>query len=164
MPMSSVGRASRGGRAGITLMEMMVVVTIAGLMAGVSVPAVSAGIDSIRLASATDSVASFLNGAVNRAERRQQPVELVMSRKDNQLALYSNEPGFVRELKMPSGVTIQGFLPKAEEPDEVRSLVLMPGATVPGIGIEIANRHGSRRIVRLDPMTGFPRVESVNKE
>jgi len=40
----------------------------------------------------------------------------------------------------------------------------MPGATVPGIGIQIANRRGTRRIVRLDPMTGFPRVESVNTE
>jgi hypothetical protein len=40
----------------------------------------------------------------------------------------------------------------------------MPGATVPGIGIQIANTRGARRIVRLDPMTGFPRVESVNTE
>jgi hypothetical protein len=39
--------------------------------------------------------------------------------------------------------------------------MLMPGATVPGIGIQLANGHGARRIVRLDPMTGFPRVESV---
>jgi hypothetical protein len=40
----------------------------------------------------------------------------------------------------------------------------MPGASVPGIGIQIANQRGKRRIVRLDPMTGFPRVESVDKE
>jgi hypothetical protein len=40
----------------------------------------------------------------------------------------------------------------------------MPGASVPGIGIQIANQRGTRRIVRLDPMTGFPRVESVDKE
>jgi len=32
---------------------------------------------------------------------------------------------------------------------------------VPGIAIQLANRHGGRRIVRLDPMTGFPRVERV---
>jgi hypothetical protein len=37
----------------------------------------------------------------------------------------------------------------------------MPGATMPGIGIQLANRRGTRRIVRLDTMTGFPRVESV---
>jgi hypothetical protein len=40
----------------------------------------------------------------------------------------------------------------------------MPGGAVPGIGIQFANRHGGRRIVRLDPMTGYPRVESVGKK
>ena len=51
-----------------------------------------------------------------------------------------------------------------DDPQGARRLILMPGATVPGIGIQIANRRGTRRIVRLDPMTGFPRVESVNTE
>jgi hypothetical protein len=48
-----------------------------------------------------------------------------------------------------------------DDPQGARRLILMPGATVPGIGIQIANQRGVRRIVRLDPMTGFPRVESV---
>ena len=60
---------------GVTLVEMMIVVAIIGLIVGISFPAVSAGMDSVRLASATDSLASFINAAVNRAERRQQPLE-----------------------------------------------------------------------------------------
>src|ERR1017187_4714175 len=147
---------------GVTLIEMLVVVTIIGLLAGISVPAASAGIDSGRLASPTQSVASFLNGAVNRAERREEPMEVVISPGENLLTLYSNEPGFTRELKLPDGITLEAVLPALPEgADPVRRIVLMPGATVPGIGIELANRHGVRRIVRLDPMTGFPRVESV---
>ena len=136
------------------------VVAIIGMLAGISFPAVSAGVDSVRLRSATDSVASFLNAAVNRAERRQQAMEVVISPKDNSLSLYSNEPGFTKELKMPDGVTIEAVLPKEEE-EGPRRLILLPGATVPGIGVQMANRHGSRRIVRLDPMTGFPQVEIV---
>ena len=144
-------------------MEMMVVVAIIGLIVGVSIPAVSAGIDSVRLSSATSSTAAFLNAAVTRAERLQQPIELVISPKDSRISLYSNEPGFTRELRMPAGVTIEAVLPLIpEEPDGVRRLILVPGATVPGIGIQIAGRRGGRRIVRLDPMTGFPRVESVD--
>jgi hypothetical protein len=38
----------------------------------------------------------------------------------------------------------------------------MPGGTAPGIGVQLVNRHGAHRLVRLDPMTGFPRVESVS--
>jgi prepilin-type N-terminal cleavage/methylation domain-containing protein len=148
---------------GITLLEMVVVMAIIGLIAGVSFPAVSAGIDSVRLVSATDSVATFLNGAVNRAQRRQQPVELVISPKEGLISLYSNEAGFTRELKMPDGIVIEGVLPKSyEEPEGPQRFILMPGDSVPGIGIQLANRRGIHRIVRLDPMTGFPRVESVN--
>src|SRR6516225_7490580 len=86
---------------GVTLVEMMVVVTIIGLMAGIAFPAVSAGLDSVRLRSATDSIAAFLNAAVVRAERRQEAIEVTISAKDSTLALYANEPGFTRELKMP---------------------------------------------------------------
>jgi hypothetical protein len=32
------------------------------------------------------------------------------------------------------------------------------------IGVQIVNGHGLQRLIRLDPMTGFPHVESVNKE
>ena len=61
---------SVGNNAGITLIELLVVVAIIGVLAGISYPSVAAGIDSVRMRSATDSVASILNGAVDRAERR----------------------------------------------------------------------------------------------
>src|SRR6516225_5000182 len=80
---------SRPRNAGVTLIEMMVVVTIIAMLAGVSYPSVSSGIDSVRLRSATDSVATFLNAAVVRAERRQEPMELVISPKTNELDLFS---------------------------------------------------------------------------
>ena len=144
-----------GKSSGVTLIEMMVVVTIIGLMAGIAFPAVSAGLDSVRLRSATDSISAFLNAAVVRAERRQEAIELTISSKDATLALYANEPGFTRELKMPDGVVIEAA------PER---LILLPGAAVPGIGIQVANRHGSRRVVHLDPMTGFPRVEGIESK
>ena len=166
MRTSSVGRASskRRGAAGVTLVELLIVMAIIGLMVGVSFPAISTGLDSIRLTSASDSIASFLNGALNRAERRQQVIALIIYPKENKLEIYSNEAGFTRQLLMPDGVTIEAVLPRITDlPDsEPRRLIVMPGSTVPAIGIQIANRRGIRRIVRVDPMTGFPRVESVS--
>ncbi len=139
---------------------------IIGLMAAISAPSISAGLDSIRMASATQSVASFLNSGVTHAERSQQPVELVIAPKENLLTAYSNEPGFERELQLPDGISIEAILPQTPDDaiDPVRRLLLMPGGTVPGIGIQLANSHGTRRLVRLDPMTGFPRVENVTKQ
>src|SRR5215472_15299868 len=63
---------------GVTLIEMMVVVAIVALIAAIAYPSAAAGIESARLVSATDSVAAFLNGAVNRVERRQQAVALTI--------------------------------------------------------------------------------------
>jgi prepilin-type N-terminal cleavage/methylation domain-containing protein len=159
---SSAAKSS-GSRRGVTLVEMVVVVAIIALIVGISFPAASAGVENIRMVSAGDSVAAFLNAAVNRAERRQQPVELIISLKENKLALYSNEPGFTRELKMPDGVAIEAVLPPEEvlDPALPRRILFLPGATIPAIGIQLGNRRNTHRVVRLDPMTGFPRIEAV---
>jgi hypothetical protein len=118
------------------------------------------------MSSATGMVSSFLNSAVNRAERRQQAVELIVTPRENLLTMYTSEPGFERKLRMPDGISIQAVLPAIDDeaPDSPRQLMLLPGATAPGIGILLANQHGSRRIVRIDPMTGFPRIESLDSE
>ena len=159
------GRNSAVGRtAGVTLIEMVVVVAIIGLISAISLPSISAGLDSVRLASASESISAFLNSAVTRAERRQLPVAVIISPKENRLVQYSNEPGFKRELTLPSGVKLEAVLPKVDESEDAqqgRRVLFLPGASVPGVGVQIANEHGSRRIIRLDPMTGFPRVESV---
>ena len=64
------------------------------------------------MVSATDSVATFLNAAVNRAERRQQAIELVIQPKEGDLlALYSTEPGFKKQLQLPDGVMIEAVQP-----------------------------------------------------
>jgi prepilin-type N-terminal cleavage/methylation domain-containing protein len=155
--------SSAGNRAeaGVTLIEMVVVATVIGLIAALVAPSMSAGLDSVRMASATSNVATFLNSAVNRAERRQQPIGVTISIKENRLVMYSNEAGFTRELPMPEGIAIEAV--HTGDPNGVTDgtrLLLMPGASVPGIGVQLINRHGNRRIVRLDPMTGYPRIEA----
>ena len=150
---------------GVTLVEMLIVVTIIGLIAGISFPAVTSGIDSLRLASASDSLVSFLNGAMNRAERRQDVVEIAISIQDN--AVWLTTAGLSRKLEMPSGVTIKAVWPKfAANPDAPRRFLLLPGGAVPRLGIEIANRKGVRRLVRVNPMTGVPEIErlEINQE
>ena len=157
----SVG-TSKAGTRGVTLMEMLVVVAIIGLIIGVTLPSVSAGIDSVRLRTATSSVAAVLNAAVTRVARRQQPIEVMISPEENRITIVSSEPGFERELRMPDGVMIEAVFPDIPgEGEGGRHLLLLPGATAPAIGVQLVNRHGSRRLVKLDPMTGFPRVEAL---
>lgn len=149
---------------GVTLIEMMIVVAIVGLLAGISFPSVASGIDSIRLASASDAIVSFLNAGLNRAERRQQLVEIAVSRSERSLTMRSSEPGFVRRIQLPEGIAIVAVLPEVqEEQDSVRRFVFYPGGVVPRVGLEIANRRGARRTVRVDPITGAPSIERVEE-
>jgi prepilin-type N-terminal cleavage/methylation domain-containing protein len=147
---------------GVTLVEMLLVVAIVGLLTAISFPAVTSGIDSIRLSSASDSVVSFFNAGLNRAERRQQLIEIAVSKTERSLTMRSSEPGFLRKIELPEGIVIVSILPEGQdEKDGGRRFVLYPGGVVPRIGLELANRKGTRRIVRVDPITGVPQIERV---
>ena len=147
---------------GITLVELLVVVAIISLMIGITFPAITSGIDSLRLNGATNAVVSFFNSGLSRAERRQQVVEITISKAENALAMRSSEAGFFRKLALPEGISITHVLPELpEQPDGPRSFLLYPGGTVPRIGVQLINRRNVERIVRVDPITGVPRVERV---
>jgi prepilin-type N-terminal cleavage/methylation domain-containing protein len=161
MRMSLAGRTIDRSRAGVTLIELMIVVAIVGMIAGITYPAVSSGLESIRLYTASDQIAAFLNAALNRVERRQEVIEMTIWPKENSIVLHSTEAGFERKLELPDGVTIEAVLPVLAEDDRksARQFILIPGGTAPRMAVEIRNRKGARRIVRVDPMTGVPRIE-----
>ena len=146
MPTSSAGNK----RAGITLIELMVVIAIVGLIVGVTLPATTNGLASVRLKGAASDVATFLNSALNRAERHEQVMEVVVYPKDNKLELDSSEPGYTRTLRMPAGVNIAGENPLR--------ILLMPGSAPPRVAIDLFNERGAHRIVKLDPVTGVPEI------
>jgi prepilin-type N-terminal cleavage/methylation domain-containing protein len=150
---------SVGNEHGITLIEMLVVAALVGILAAISFPAATAGIDGLRLNSASDSIVSFLNAGLTRAERRQQVIEITILRTERALSMRSAEPGFSRRLVMPDGVAIVAVHPDLPiDPDIPRKFLLYPGGSVPRIGIEIANRR-NRRMIRVDPITGVPQID-----
>lgn len=148
---------------GVTLIEMLVVVMIIAVMVAISTPSVSAGIDAVRLATATSSAAAFLNAASTHAERRERPVELVITAK--KLAFISTDPGSRHEMSVPDGIVMEPISAQQSEDVEGESRWLfMPGGAVPSVSIKLSNQHGGARTVTLDPMTGFPRVERVQSK
>ena len=136
---------------------MLVVVGIVSILMGVSYPSISASVDSVRLATAADSTAAFLNSALNRAEQRHQVLELTISKRQNQLTLRSGDPSFLRKLELPTGVRIAEILPGGDE--EARVFYLIPGGAAPRVGVQLVNARGAKRTVRVDPITGAPEIE-----
>jgi prepilin-type N-terminal cleavage/methylation domain-containing protein len=176
MPTSPTGNNLEGGQScpqpafsrlrmplsrGVTLMELMVVMAIITLIVAISFPSTMAGLENLRLAAGARSVAAFMNVANNLADRRQQAMELSISVKENSVTVRSPEAAFVKKLNLPQGIAVRAVWPALEEPsDEPRRFLIQPGGVPPRIGIEIANRHGARRIVRLDPITGVTQIEN----
>jgi type II secretory pathway pseudopilin PulG len=143
---------------------MLIVVALVGLLVGITFPAVSSGIDSLRLHSATSSVATLFNEALDRADRRQQVVEVTISKVDRSVLLRSTEPGFEKKIELPDGVTVQAILPELPQPEDgPRRFMLYPGGSVPQLGVELTNARNAHRIVQLDPITGVPRIEQVRQ-
>jgi len=139
---------------------MVIVVGLVGLMAGIVFPPVSAGLETLKLASAGDGVAGFLNKELNRAERRQQAVEITIDLRANVLLARSTGPGAERKLEMPSGVRITSVLPQlVSDEGEPRHFICYPGGTAPRIGVELTNTKGARRLIRINPITGVPEIE-----
>ena len=147
---------------GVTLLEALIVVGLIGLMAGLSYPAVSSGLDTLRLRSTSDSIVSFLNIALDHADRRQQAVEVIVSPRENLLLSRTADLGFTRRLEISPQlriVSVQPALPAVPDPEEPRTFLLYPGSTVPPFGVQLINRRNVERVVRVDPITGVPRVE-----
>ena len=140
---------------GVTLIEMLVVITIASLLVGISFPAVTSGLDSLRLNAAANDIVSFLNTGASRAARGQQVVEVTISKSENKLSMRSSDTTFARTLSTPDGVSITRVLPELpEENDAPRIFMLYPGGTVPPVGVALMNRRHVERLVEVDPMTG----------
>lgn len=167
MRTSLVGKTDRVGktdspRRGVTLIEMLVVVALISLLVGISFPAFTSGIDSLRLNSATTSIVSFFNAGLDRAQRRQQVVEISILKAQNALEMRSTEAGFFRKLELPEGVSITHIFPDLPEAAEgPRNFLLYPGGTVPRFGVQLINRKNVEKVVRVDPITGVPQVERV---
>ncbi len=161
-PEGQVGNLPHRDRRGITLIEMLIVMALIALVAGMSYPSVSAGLDSLRLRSTSDAIIGFLNTALARADTRQQVVEILISQANGTLTATSGDHGFYKRLDIVSPMRILSVEPvlaaDAEEQNQPRRFLVYPGGTVPKISIAIGNAKGRKRVISIDPITGVPQA------
>jgi len=138
----------------MTLLETLVVVALVSVMLAVVYPSLNAGLDAVQLATSADTVASFLGSSLTRADRTNQPIELTISLRDNALVARSSNAANTKRLELPTNIRITAVLPAAGDNEPLRRFYVLPGGAAPRIGVELKTARGSRRLVRLDPITG----------
>ena len=134
------------------------------LLAGLSFPAASSGLDAMRLRSAGSRVVNFLDTAVNRADRLQQVVEIRISPAENALFARTADLSFDRAMTLPDSIRIASVQPAligSADSNEVRRFLVYPGGTAPRIVVDLVSPDGRKRRVIVDPLTGMPRLEAV---
>jgi type II secretory pathway pseudopilin PulG len=139
---------------------MLVVVGIVALMAGLAFPSFTSGLDGLRLRSASDTVASAINVAVNTADRRQVAVQLAFELRNNRIVLRAEDSRRDHIFEIPSGIRIQRILPALfmEDAQRDRYILIHPNGAPPQLIVELANARGSSRLIKLDPITGNAQV------
>ena len=153
-------RSSKFGQSGVTLIEILVVVGIIALMAGLAFPSFTAGLDGLRLRSASSTVASALNIAITTADRRQLPVQLSIQPALNRIVLRAAESTRDQIFEIPPGIRIRRILPALflDEEKRDRYIIVYPNGAPPQLVIELENPRGSLRQIKLDPITGIAKV------
>lgn len=149
-------RAARAQR-GITLLEMVVVLTILAVVGGVVFPSVTAGLDTLRLKSTADRLANTFRYARERALRRQTVCQVTVDPErhrvefeDVGMATASGNQSYRRSWELPLGIVV--------EPRRTRTFVFPPDGGTPRIGIQLANERGRTATVEFDVLTALPRV------
>ncbi len=135
--------------------------TLIALLAAVTYPTASAGLDSLRLRTTAERVVSLLNAALDRADRVQQVIEIRISPEDNAISARSSDLSLNRTLAIPVPVHIASAgpeLPNGAIENALtggqRRYLLYPGGTPPRISIELETAEGRKRRIYVDPLTG----------
>lgn len=164
MRISSVGNRPPGNtrrEAGVTLLELVLVIALLSLAAGLVAPGVGRGIDEWRLRSAAERLAQIIRYARIRAlyEQRYYLVEIRSGK--NQVLVREPVSGLARAYALPSDVQV-GEEQNPAAPAVVR-LLIPPSGALEERTLWLRNRRGSEWRIHLDFLLGIPEVQLAKR-
>lgn len=144
----------------MTLVELLVVITILSLMAGLVVPRIGSWLDNWKLRSAADRIAQTLRYARSRAlfEQHFYVVEVVPGKR--LVRVLQPESAFAREFSLPEGIRVEADdkLGMPGVPEVIR-FILPPSGEVEERNLWLRNAQGKTLKIHFDFLVGKPGVE-----
>ena len=145
--------------AGVTLMEMLVVIALASILLAIVFPAVGSGLGTLELRSAATRLAAAARYARDQAVYRQQIFQLDIDGQAGAVAVENLAGAEAHRYQLPESVHIEEILPAEEgRTDSARRFFFLPDGGAPEFQVILTN---SRRQIAIigDPLTGTAKVE-----
>lgn len=134
-------------RAGVTLLEVLVATTLAGLALAVAYPGLDRALDGIRLRSASDAAGTLLLQSQQHADRNRVAVAVRIDPSASLIQAGTGDGAWHRELEFQPPVRIV-------LPDRELTVVLHPGDMPPNLTVALAARGDGRVGFSVDPLDG----------
>lgn len=153
-------RYSKRYAAGMTLLELLVVLTILSLMAGLVAPRMGPWLDNWRLRSAADRIAQTVRYARTRALFEQHFYVVEILPEKNLVRVLQPDSALVREFALPEGIQVHTDekLAASLAPEVIR-FILPPSGEVEEKNLWLRNNQGNTIKIHFDFLVGSPGVE-----
>jgi len=136
--------------AGITLLEMLVVMTLIGLLASVATPSVTAGMETVKLRNSAERLAATLRLARERAVRTRHYFQVTVDPQTRRVELRDLEGDFARDWQLPETISVKVDRPLLFQ--------FAPDGSVPSLHVELENSRRRVVSVDMDAFTALPTV------
>jgi prepilin-type N-terminal cleavage/methylation domain-containing protein len=146
--------------AGMTLLELVVVITILSLMAGLVAPHMGPWLDTWKLRSAAERVAQTFRYTRARALFEQHFYVVEILPQQRLVRILQPDSAVVREFSLPDGIQIEAADAQGRgRTPEVVSFIFPPSGEVEEKNLWLRNSQGRAVKIHLDFLLGGPGVE-----
>jgi general secretion pathway protein H len=142
-------------QSGITLIEMLVVMTLVALLAAVVAPSVGSGVDTVRLRSSAERIAATFRIAHERAARTHHYMEVSVDPQSRAVELRDLESGSLSSWEIPGSIVVKA--------DQRMAFLLYPDGGAQAMRVTLENARGRQTEIAMDPFTLFPTVREVSQ-
>ena len=155
--------------AGVTLLELLVVIVLSSVLLAVVFPSVGAGLRTLELRSAAQRLAASARYAREQAIHRQRFYELEIDAEAGTISvgdLERNGPALAgsaqarRSFELPATVRVERISPEESGGASRRRFLFSPDGAAPAFEIVLGNDR-RQVVVTSDPLTGFPRIAEL---
>ena len=144
--------------AGVTLMELLVVVALASIMLAIVFPAVGSGLGTLELRSAATRVAAIARHARDQAVYRQKTMQMEINSEAGTVSVADLEGGGQQRYEFPDTVHVQEVLPSEDAAaSRTRRFFFFPDGAAPEFQVILSNTRRQLTVVG-DALTGTAKV------